>query len=296
MPIQFWNRKLGRLDTESVYGGAMVELLYGNPTGFFLTDSFLSRRAFSLLYGGLQSTSWSARKVEPFVKRFGIKMEEFEPGPFRSFNDFFIRRFRAGARTFPTQPGEMGAFAEARYLAFANVDHTHFPVKGLRLAATDLLGQIPGIENFYGGPCLLARLCPVDYHRFHYPDNGRSVHSHQEHGRLHSVNPVALERKPDLFLGNEREITLLETENFGRLAFVEVGALCVGKIVQTHPFERPFRRGGEKGYFLFGGSTVIVYGERDRWIPSEDLLANSAKGLETLVQLGDVVAKTVKKE
>lgn len=296
MSIAFWNRREGRLEEESVYGGAGVRLLYGNPLGFAVTDTLLVRKGVSRFYGSLQNTAWSIRKIAPFVEGFGIDMGVFEPGPFRSFNDFFIRRFRAGLRPFPTDAGVMGAPAEARYFAFESLDSAAaLPVKGLRLEAEALLGDTPDRGRFAGGPCLLARLCPVDYHRFHFPDEGRTVHSHTETGRLHSVNPQALARKPDLFLANERQISLLQTENFGLLAYVEVGALMVGKIVQSYPAERPFRRGDEKGYFLFGASTVIVYGEKGAWRPEADLLQHTAAGREVLVELGQPVARTLRK-
>ncbi|HEY8278059.1 MAG TPA: phosphatidylserine decarboxylase [Bdellovibrionota bacterium] len=296
MAIEFWNRKRGQVETESVYGGWAMNLLYGNPVGFAFTDSLLVRKAVSQVYGGLQSSHFSGKKVIPFVRKFRVEMGEFEPGPFRSFNDFFIRRFRAGRRKFPQEPGTMGAFAEARYFAFSRLnEHSPLPIKGLKLEAGDILGDTPGKERFADGPCLLARLCPVDYHRFHFPDAGRITHFHTENGKLHSVNPAALARKPDLFLANERQISLLETEDFGLLAYVEVGALCVGRIVQTHPMERPFERGGEKGYFLFGASTVIVYGEKGAWTPEADLLEHTKAGREVLVELGQPVARRLGK-
>lgn len=294
MEIRYWNRRSAREETEKVYGDLGVRLLYGNALGFALTHYLLSGKAVSRLYGTLQAAPFSARKVAPFVEAFGIPMGDYEPGPFRSFNDFFIRRFRDGKRGFPETPGVMGAPAEARYLAFRNADAPlEVPVKGLRLNPLDLLADTPEKERFRGGPCLLARLCPVDYHRFHFPDNGRYTHFHQESGKLHSVNPLALRRAPDLFLHNERHISVLETENFGRLAYVEVGALCVGRIVQSHSLDKRFRRGEEKGYFLFGGSTVVIYGEPGAWEPDSDLLERSAAGQESLVQLGEPIAKAL---
>jgi phosphatidylserine decarboxylase len=249
------------------------------------------RKAVSRLYGKLQSASWSRGKIDGFVRRFSVAMDECEPGPFASFNDFFIRKFRTGLRPFPENPHEMGAFAEARYLAYAIADQPlTVPIKGLRLDPLSVLGNTPGKERFRGGPVLLARLCPVDYHRFHFPDDGEIKHFHEEGGKLHSVNPAALVRKPDLFLANERHISLLETRHFGTLAYVEVGALCVGRIVQTGAGPK-FSRGQEKGYFLFGGSTVILYGELGAWVPAEDLLRHTSEGYETLVQLGDAVAQ-----
>ena len=108
------------------------------------------------------------------------------------------------------------------------------------------------------------------------------------------MNPAAFRRRPDVFLANERQITLLDTTNFGLLAYVEVGALMVGRIVHSQPIERPFYRGDEKGYFLFGASTVIVYGEKGAWKPEEDLLLHSNEGLETLVELGSPVARSLR--
>lgn len=292
MAIRYWSRRHLREEQESVYGGTFVNLLYGSPLSLALTDTFLAGKGLSRLYGALQNSTLSGRKVAPFVRDFGLDMSEFEPGPFRSFNDFFIRRFLPGKRSFPKEEKTMGAFAEARYLGFDRLRRdASLPIKGLQLYAEEVLGATPAKERFANGPCLLARLCPVDYHRFHFPDSGKSAHFHVETGKLHSVNPAALERKPNLFLSNERQVSLLQTENFGLLAYVEVGALCVGRIVQSQPFERPFQRGDEKGYFLFGGSTVIVYGEPGAWKPEADILENTARGREVLVELGQPVAK-----
>jgi phosphatidylserine decarboxylase len=205
---------------------------------------------------------------------------------------FFIRKFKPGLRPFPEDSTVLGAPAEARYLAFSDSSvPLTLPIKGLQLDPLALLGNTPQKEAFRRGPCLLARLCPVDYHRFHFPDSGMITHQHMETGKLHSVNPLALKRHPSLFLTNERHISLLKTENFGLIAYVEVGALCVGKIVQSHSPGLPFKRSDEKGYFLFGGSTVVIYGDQGAWIPESDLLEHSTKGVESLVQLGEPVAR-----
>jgi Phosphatidylserine decarboxylase len=100
----------------------------------------------------------------------------------------------------------------------------------------------------------------------------------------------ALLSKQDILLRNERQVNILETRNFGRLAFVEVGALSVGRIVQVHPFEAAFRRGEDKSVFKFGGSAVVVFGEAGAWIPPNDLLEHTKQGIETLVRLGETIA------
>ena len=92
-----------------------------------------------------------------------------------------------------------------------------------------------------------------------------------------------------ILFSNERRINILETRNFGRLGFVEVGALSVGRIVQVHPFEVPFRRGEEKSVFRFGGSAIVVFGEAGAWQPADDLIAHTKEGVETFVRLGEPV-------
>ena len=289
-PILVWDRKQGREIEEKVYGEGSVRFMYANPFGRGLGDALLSRRWFSRGYGWLQSRRWSGRKVEPFIERYGIPMDEYEPGPFPTFNDFFIRRFREGARPWIRDPNVMAAFAEARYLAWSSIeDEQTFPVKGEHLSAASLMGSEERARDFVSGPLLLARLCPVDYHRFHYPDDGRVLDSYRAHGAFHSVNPVALKAKSDVLATNERHISILETAGFGKLAYIEVGAMMVGKIVQSHVGPE-FKRGDEKGYFLFGGSTVVVLGEPGRWRPDAEILRQTAQQRETLIRLGEPVA------
>lgn len=297
MEIKYYNRHSGQIETEKVYGDAHVRWLYQTPTGQLLTR-LLIKAPISKAYGAIQSLPISRNKIAPFVEQFGIDLNDFEPAPGRnrndpygSFNEFFIRTFIAGKRHFVTEPKVMPAFSEARYFAYESMsDDQTIPVKGRYLSAKALLARTRWEETFKDGPLLLARLCPVDYHRYHYPDNGKVLDYYRVHGKLHSVNPIALKEYADIFATNERQVTILETENFGKLAYVEVGAICVGKIVQSGSLEE-FKRGDEKGYFLFGGSTVIVLGEKGRWTPEADMLEFTQKGIETYLHLGEPVAR-----
>lgn len=296
MDIQFFNKMTGKMDRELVYGDKMVEWLYKSSSGKLLSE-VLVKPWVSQIYGALQSTSFSRKKVVSFVKEFNIKLDDYLPeegrtsnDPYSSFNQFFIRRFKQGLRQYPTTLNEMGAPAEARYFAYDSIkDDELIPVKGKFLNAPLLLANPKWQDVFKDGPCLLARLCPVDYHRYHYPDHGKVLDFYPVHGKLHSVNPLALKEKEDIFSTNERVVTILETENFGKLAYVEVGAIMVGKIIQSGSL-KDFKRGDEKGYFLFGGSTVIVLGEKGKWSPTTDMVENTKKKIETYVHLGTTVA------
>ena len=290
--VQYWDRKTARMETELVYGEKWVRWLYESRTGQILADTLLSRAWISKLYGAYQNSGISARKVPSFIQNFSIPLEEYEKQHYSSFNEFFIRKFKAGSRKFPDAASEMGACAEGRVLAYESVaPQSEVPIKGTVLTVDSLLSNFEYARMFSGGPAFVIRLCPTDYHRFHFPDQGQTLERYRVSGRLHSVNPVALHYDPKILVTNERQVSILETKNFGRLAYIEVGALCVGKIVQTRSPLLDFKRGDEKGYFLFGGSTVVLVGEKGRWTPEPDLIERSQAGIESRVRLGETIAR-----
>lgn len=294
--IKFYDRADECEKIEKVYGEWGIKFLYTTSLGG-VVRGILKRPFFSRLYGFFQNTPASRRKIKPFIKKFHINMNEYDFGHLSSelkeesyfhFNDFFIRKFLKGKRPFLGNDDLMPAFCEARYFGWESVNEKiTFPVKGVFLNASSLLGSLKKDWGaiFTNGPLLLARLCPVDYHRFHFPDTGEVLATSCEGDELESVNPLALKAKPEIFLKNERKITILQTENFGKLAYIEVGATCVGSIIHSHKKEK-FKRGEEKGYFLFGGSTVIVLGEKGKWKPASDILERTSKDQEVLIRLG----------
>ncbi|MCE3012783.1 MAG: phosphatidylserine decarboxylase [Proteobacteria bacterium] len=300
--IRFWHRANKKIETELVYGDRFIRFLYDSSLGK-LTGRVFANKYFSQIYGHFQDQPASHKKVRPFIQKFNIPIQEYEGGShpaanvedsYLSFNEFFIRKFKPGQRSFVQNPKQMPAFAEARYVGFKTItEDLTFPVKGKHLTAQGMLANPKLAKIFEGGPLMVARLCPVDYHRYHYPDSGQVLEHYMIHGEYDSVNPLALKLKSDILIANERQVSILETENFGRIAYIEVGAICVGKIVQSHPWDQKFSRGDEKGYFLFGGSTVVILGEKGAWAPSQDILENTAKGIETYIKLGDEVATRI---
>lgn len=298
--INIHNRYTNKIELEKIYGDGFVRFAYDSYIGKLL-GKIISSRTLSKLYGLTQDTDYSGKKTEKFIQDFSIKKEDYEKGSFqeekmeksyKTFNEFFIRKFKKGLRPFVNENTKLAAFSEARYFGHAAItDDLKVPVKGNLIKALDLIGDQDLAKDFAGGPFLIARLCPVDYHRYHYPDSGKTIKSFTIKGEFHSVNPLALKFKQDILIKNERRVSILETDNFGKLAYIEVGATCVGKIIQSFDEEKSFERGDEKGYFLFGGSTVIVYGEPGKWTPSADILENTAQGIETYIHLGDGVGE-----
>ena len=140
--------------------------------------------------------------------------------------------------------------------------------------------------------CLVFRLCVQHYHRYAYVDDGRIIRRRFLPGELHTVRPIALAALP-VFTRNCREYMVMDTAHFGRLCQIEVGAMLVGRIENYKGAGMSFRRGEEKGRFLYGGSTVVLLLEKDRVQLDELLFDNTAKGLETPVQMGETLGKTI---
>lgn len=297
--INYFNRTTQSMETELVYGDGAIKFIYDNSFGQILAP-IIASKPISQLYGCYQDWSISKSKVPPFVEKFNIDLSIYKAGSvptdnkensYKTFNEFFIREFEANQRDFVDDENKMPAFCEARYFGHQEINNdVEIPVKGKLLNSKDLLGGSKWSQIFEGGPLLVARLCPVDYHRYHYPLSGETLDSFQIKGQYHSVNPLALKSKPEIFIINERRASILETEKFGKLAYIEVGAAMVGKIIQSHDETTPHSKGDEKGYFLFGGSTVILLGEKGKWSPSDDILRNTKDGVETYLHLGDEVA------
>ena len=297
-PIRFIDGETGALCEEQVYGAAWIRWLYGTWPGR-LISALVALPPFSRFYGWLQDRPGSRRKIAPFIEQFQIRMEDFLPeegasadAPYSSFNAFFTRRVAEGARPF-AQGDVFPAPCDARYFGYdALNDSISVPVKGALFSAAALIGESEWDSSFADGPGFIARLCPVDYHRYHYPDDGEVLASWRVPGALHSVNPWALAEREDIFMINERQVSILDTACFGKLAYIEVGATCVGRIVQTHS-GAVFSRGEEKGMFLFGGSTVIVIGERGRWRPDPALVQRTEAGVETYLRMGSRLGTAV---
>ena len=289
-PIRYYDRDARVVKTESVYGEKWVRFAYENPAGRFFVWLLARRAFFSRWYGWKMNQPASALRVIPFISKYGVDVDEFAKSAFdfKSFNEFFYRALKSEAR--PIASGERVAVmpADGRHLAFADVDAAAgFYVKGQKFSLGELLGDAALAQKFAGGAMLISRLCPVDYHRFHFPVAGMPGESRLINGWLYSVSPIALRRNLRYLVENKREVTLIESANFGTVAMIEVGATNVGSIKQSFVPGRAVTKGEEKGFFAFGGSCVITRFERGRIRFDADLLAQSAECVETYAKMGD---------
>jgi len=291
-PIRFYNRYTQGLETEQVFGERWLRFAYENPLGRAGVWLLARRKFFSAYYGWKMSRRRSQRRVLPFIAKYDLDVEEFAKSAFdyRSFNEFFYRALRPECRPIAEGAGVAVLPADGRHLVFPNVESTAgFYVKGAKFSLEELFADALLANEFAGGAMLISRLCPVDYHRFHFPVDGQPGAGRLINGWLYSVSPIALRRNIGYLVQNKRMLTLIETEAFGRVAMFEVGATNVGSIRQSYAEDRAVAKGEEKGLFAFGGSCVITVFQRGRIQFAPDLIEQSAAHIETYARMGDLL-------
>lgn len=290
-PIRFYNRYTQTTETEQVYGEKWLRWTYETALGGLSVWALIKRAVFSHWYGWRMDRPVSAQKVLPFIADYNLDVDEFAKSPleFKTFNQFFYRGLKPSAR--PISAGdEVAVFpADGRHLVFPNVDTSEgFYVKGAKFSLAELFGGDEGLaREFAGGSMVISRLCPVDYHRFHFPVAGVPSAPRLINGHLFSVSPIALRRNVGYLVQNKRALTLLDGTRFGRVATFEVGATCVGTIRNVFAEGRRVEKGAEKGFFTFGGSCVITVFPKGRICFDDDVVAQSARQVETYARMGD---------
>lgn len=226
------------------------------------------------------------KKIAPFITKYRVDPTEFEKKieEFTSFDDFFTRKLKKKQR--PLSQGIIIP-ADGRYLFYQNIDQCDgFVVKGKKFTLEKLLCSEKLARKYRSGSMVIARLAPCDYHRFHFPTACLPSPAHLINGLLFSVNPLAVQQNVALLTENKRMITHLKSQKYGTILFIEIGATMVGSIHQTYTPHQPYNKGDEKGYFSFGGSSIILLFEPGRIQFAPDLLAHSSSHMETLCRFG----------
>ncbi|MDP1608776.1 MAG: archaetidylserine decarboxylase [Chlamydiales bacterium] len=291
--ICYIERSTDKECVEKVYGEAALRLVYGEGWASWafskLFRSFLAS-CFSRVYGWVQKTSRSRKKVRPFIDAYGVDEREFlDPvESFGSFNDFFIRKLKPECRPIVSDKNRAILPADGRYLVYPDVSKAPgFFVKGQSFSLSSFLANPVLSRRFADASMVIARLCPTDYHRFHFPCDGEPTKPCLIQGSLFSVNPLALSKRLSILWENKRFLTELDSPEFGTVLYIEVGATAVGSVHQTYLPSSFVKKGDEKGYFSFGGSCIVLLFERGRIHFDEDLVNNSARFIETRANFGE---------
>lgn len=289
-PIRYIDRESGEVKTENVYGEKWLDWLYHNPVGEATLWTIAKRKIVTSLYGDQMEKPASADKIMPFVKEYDVDLSIAQKQNFTSFNDFFIRKLKPEARPIVADSLAVASPADGKILAYENIKNADFYIKGFRFNVNSFLNNPELAKKYEDGAMIVFRLAPPDYHRYHFPVSGTTASSNIKiNGDYYSVNPLALRKKAEIFWLNKREYGVIKSPLFGDVVTVEVGATMVGSMIQTYS-GTTVKKGQEKGYFKFGGSTVVLLFEKDQIKIDADLLTNTANSLETTIKMGEQIA------
>ena len=289
--IMIFDRKTGKVQKETVFGDKALRFVYNTLLGRSLWGILFNSSRFSDLMGAYYDSPRSKKNIAKLAALEGCNSSEaeFPPEEYASFNAFFTRHLKKGARPFDPSPEILSSPADGRVFVYENMKKNDpVPVKGAQKTLEELCC---GKLSFSSCAVAVFRLAPVDYHRFHFPCAcTQDAPTYVFAGKYHSVNPVALLKRPDLYVENTRHITQLSSNTFGKFLYLEVGAFGVGSIIQTAEGNM-YAKQAEKGYFKFGGSTVILIFDNDRMQWDADLLENTRNGYETLIRCGENIGR-----
>lgn len=271
----------------------LLTFLYTTPIGRGLL-SILVSPAVSQAAGKLMNSGVSALAVPGFIKSHEIDVSEFEKTSFSSYNDFFTRKLKADARPFEKEEDALISPCDAKLTIYPIMKDSRFWIKQGQYTLKSLLRDEKLAKQFEGGILWQLRLSVDDYHRYIYPVSGRRSHERTIHGVFHTVQPIALENCP-VYKENTRKYCLIKTKEFGTVLMMEVGAMMVGQITNHKETPGNVEAGEEKGYFEFGGSTIILLTKKDVAVPRKDIVYRSISGAEALIKQGEKIARAKNK-
>ena len=277
--MKIWDRKRNIFYEEKEYGKKKLDFLYNTFLGRILLKLIFSRVWFSKLQAIYQNSKISKRKILPFILKYNVDMSVYENQSYNSFSDFFKRKRIIKNKTFEN---ELIAIADSKLQVFSIQDNLELKIKQSIYSLNELIQDEQIVKKYKDGTCLIYRLSMDDYHRFMFLDDGNIINSKKMKGVLHTIRPIS--KRYNVFCQNSRQVTFLNTKNFGRVIQIEVGAMLVGKIVNYKKIN--FKRLEEKGYFDFGGSTIVQLFEKEKIKIDGDILAKSKENIETKVEIG----------
>lgn len=258
-----------------------VYFMYTTVPGRFILN--LMNKTHILRIGErFMNSGLSKPMIKRFIRKNRIDMSEFNGQSYRNFQEFFARTKKVSV---DMNSAHLISPCDGLVSVFPINSNSIFSVKGSDYRIKDLVEDEKLAEKFYGGTCLILRLCADDYHHYCFIDNGYQHKSHYIEGMLHSVQPIACEKEP-VYRLNRRVWTVLDTENFGQVIHIFVGAVLVGGIVNICS-EENVKRGEEMGHFELAGSTIVMLFEKDKIKLTDNISENTKNGDEFRVRIGE---------
>lgn len=275
-----WNRKNDEYFEEIEYGKSKLNFLYNTFLGRILLRLVFASRWFSKIQAMYQKSRFSKFKIRQFIKKYNVDMSLYdEIDSFNSFADFFKRKRNIENKSLDK---DLVSIADSKITIVKLDSNCILKIKNSVYDLKSLLQDKKLAEEYKNGICIIYRLAMDNYHRYMYLDSGTSIRYQKIKGKLHTIRPIS--SKYNVYCTNSREYELLNTDNFGQVVQVEIGAMLVGKICNYR--KDKFNKLDEKGFFNFGGSTIVQLFKKDSIVIDEDILEKNNKDIEVEVEIG----------
>lgn len=268
-----------------------LSFLYNTYLGRIILKPLVKNKAFSNIVAKFMNSKLSKIIIKSFIKKHNINMDDFINKKYNSFNDFFIRKVKKEKRPIDKDKKSFISPCDSKLSCYKITKDLTFNVKNSIYSVSSITKDDNVSAYFKDGYALVFRLSPEDYHRYIFLDDGRIINNYKIDGKYHSVNPIAY-KNFKVFKENARECTLIKTKNFNDIMYIEVGALLVGKINNVKK-SGSFKKGEEKGYFMYGGSTIVVLVRKNTIKLNKKIINNSSNNIETSVKCGEKIGEKI---
>lgn len=274
--MKVYNRKTKKYEEIETFGQNALKKVYSSK----LLLKIATSRPISKLYGLYNKSIISKSQIKKFIKSNNIDMSKYEETTYKTFNEFFIRKLKK--YNIDKNKKSLISPCDSKLTVYKIKEDLNLNIKDQNYNLNELFDN-ENLDEFKNGYVLVFRLSVDNYHRFHYIDDGKTLKRKIIKGKFHTVSDAS--KKYKIYKENQREYSILDTENFGKMIYMEVGAMLIGKII-NHNLPN-FKKGEEKGYFLPGASTVVLVLNNIKI--DDDILENSKNNIETLVEIGEKI-------
>ena len=286
--IKVYDRQTKKYIKEKQYGQNKLNLLYNTFYGRILSKIILNPIT-SKIIGIYKKSRFSKKDIIKIINDYNIDMTQYQEKQYKSFNDFFIRKIDLNKRKMINNNNYFISPSDSKLLVYKITNKSILNIKGTKYTLNELVKNKIDLLDYNNGQCLIFRLSMDNYHHYCYPDNGKLINNFKINGKLHTVSSIS--KKHKVYKENKREVSILKTDNFEELVFIEVGALLVGEIINNK--KNIFKKGEEKGYFNLGGSTIIILIKNNVLNIDKDIIENSEKGIETIVKYREKIGERI---
>jgi phosphatidylserine decarboxylase len=251
--IVYFDRYKNSTCVEKVYGDKALRWTYGTLAGRISLNVLVKRAIFSHWYGWRMDQPSTREKIAPFIAQYELDPSEFlcDVKDFASFNEFFFRKLKPEARPIDTAASSVVFPADGRHLCVPDLSQCDgLFVKGEMFSLEKLLQDRKLADRYAKGSLLLSRLCPVDYHRFHFPAAGVPGATRLINGPLFSVNPIALCQNIQILATNKRCVTELQTEALEKCCSLRSERPALAAFARRMSLASLFPRAAKKAIFV----------------------------------------------